>query len=143
MQNFQDKTIRELAKDCHTVEDVHEMLKGHFSDTLQQILEAEMDEHLGYEKHSVEGNNSGNSRNGYTGKNIKIRFGGTDIQVPWDRNGEFEPQDVRKYEKTSNELEDRIIAMYAKGMSTWDIEAHMQDIYGAQVSSSMVSKITD
>jgi len=143
MQDLQDKTIRELAKDCRTVEDVHEMLKNLFKDTLQGILEAELDNHLGYEKHSVEGNNTGNSRNGYSKKTIKTKYGETELSVPRDRNGEFEPKIIRKYETTSNQLEEQIIAMYAKGMSTRDIEDHMRDIYGIDVSPSMVSKITD
>ncbi len=143
MQDLKDKTIRELAKGCRTVDDVHEMLKNLFKDTLQQILEAEMEEHLGYKKHSPEGNNTGNSRNGYSKKTIKTRFGETEISVPRDRNGEFEPRIVRKYETTSNQLEEQIIAMYAKGMSTRDIEEHMRDIYGIDISPTMVSKITD
>jgi transposase-like protein len=143
MQNLQDKTIKELARNCRTVEDVNEMLKGLFKDTLQEIFEAEMEEHLGYKKHSVEGNNSGNSRNGYSEKTIKTRFGNTEIEVPRDREGDFKPQIIKKYERTSNQLEDQIIAMYAKGMSTRDIEDHMRDIYGIDVSPSMVSKITD
>lgn len=118
MQNLQDKTIKELARNCRTVEDVNEMLKGLFKDTLQEIFEAEMEEHLGYKKHSVEGNNSGNSRNGYSEKTIKTRFGNTEIEVPRDREGDFKPQIIKKYERTSNQLEDQIIAMYAKGMST-------------------------
>ena len=140
MQDIKDKTIKELAKDCRTVDDVHEMLKNLFRDTLQQILEAEMEEHLGYKKHSVEGINTGNSRNGYS---KKTRLGETVIDVPRDRNGEFEPRIVRKYETTSSQLEEQIIAMYAKGMSTRDIEEHMRDIYGIDVSPTMVSKITD
>lgn len=143
MQDLQDKTIRELAKDCRTVEDVHDMLKSLFKDTLQGILEAELDNHLGYEKHSIEGNNTGNSRNGYSKKNIKTKFGETELTVPRDRNGEFEPKIIKKYETTSNQLEEQIIAMYAKGMSTRDIEDHMRDIYGIDISPSMVSKITD
>jgi transposase-like protein len=143
MQDFKDKTIKELARDCRTVDDVHEMLKNLFRDTLQQILEAEMEEHLGYKKHSVEGINTGNSRNGYSKKTIKTRLGETVIDVPRDRNGEFEPRIVRKYETTSSQLEEQIIAMYAKGMSTRDIEEHMRDIYGIDVSPTMVSKITD
>jgi len=115
MQDLQDKTIRELAKDCRTVEDVHEMLKNLFKDTLQGILEAELDNHLGYEKHSIEGNNTGNSCNGYSKKNIKTKFGETELTVPRDRNGEFEPKIIKKYETTSNQLEEQIIAMYAKG----------------------------
>lgn len=143
MQNLQDMTIKELAKNCRTVEDVHEMLKNLFKDTLQQIFEAEMDEHLGYEKHSPKGNNSGNSRNGYSKKTIQTKFGKTEISVPRDRNGEFEPQIVKKYETTSNGIEDQIIAMYAKGMTTRDIEDHMRDIYGIDVSPTMISRITD
>ena len=143
MQDMQDKTIRELTKGCRSVEDVHEMLKNLFKDTLQEILEAELDNHLGYEKHSLEGNNTGNSRNGYSKKTIKTKFGETELTVPRDHNGEFEPKVIKKYETTSNQLEEQIIAMYAKGMSTRDIEDHMRDIYGIDVSPSMVSKITD
>jgi transposase-like protein len=143
MQDLKDRTIKELAKDCRTVDDVHEMLKNLFQDTLQQILEAELEEHLGYKKHSVEGINSGNNRNGYSKKTIKTRLGETVIDVPRDRNGDFEPRIVKKYETTSNQLEEQIIAMYAKGMSTRDIEEHMRDIYGIDVSPTMVSKITD
>jgi len=143
MQEVQDKTIRELAKDCKTVDDVHEMLKNLFKDTLQGILEAEVEDHLGYKKHSSDGINTGNSRNGYSRKTLKTRFGETELTVPRDRNGEFEPKIIRKYETTSNQLEEQIIAMYAKGMSTRDIEEHMRDIYGIDVSASMVSKITD
>ncbi|KUO64781.1 MAG: transposase [Gracilibacter sp. BRH_c7a] len=143
MENMQDKTIRELAKNCQTVEDVHNLLKNLFKNTLQTIFEAEMDAHLGYEKHSVEGNNSGNSRNGFSKKAIKTKFGQTELKIPRDRNGEFKPQIIKKYETTSNQLEEQIIAMYAKGMSTRDIEDHMRDIYGIDVSATMVSKVTD
>jgi putative transposase len=115
-----------------SVEDVHEMLKGLFKDTLQQIFEAEIEEHLGYKKHSVDGNNTGNSRNGYNKKTIQTKFGKTEIEVPRDRNGEFEPRIIGKYEKTSNQLEEQIIAMYAKGMSTRDIEDHMRENYCSQ-----------
>ncbi|NPV73803.1 MAG: IS256 family transposase, partial [Pelotomaculum sp.] len=88
MQNIMDKTIKELARECETVEDVHNMLKNLFKDTLQQIFEAEMDEHLGYKKHSPEGNNTGNSRNGYSKKTIQTKLGKTEIEIPRDRNGE-------------------------------------------------------
>lgn len=134
---------KELAKDCRSMEDIQEKLKDLFKDTLQEIFEAEMDEHLGYEKHDPSGNNSGNSRNGYSKKGVKTRYGKSEIDIPRDRNGEFEPQIVKKYESTSNQLEDQIVAMYAKGLSTRDIESHMQDIYGIDVSPTMVSRITD
>ncbi len=142
MQN-NSSLAKELAKNCRNMDDIHEKLKDLFKETLQQIFEAEMEEHLGYAKHDPSGNNSGNSRNGYSKKNIKTRFGNTEIDIPRDRNGEFEPQIVKKYETTSNQLEDQIIAMYAKGLSTRDIEKHMQDIYGIDISPTMVSKITD
>ena len=142
MQNT-SSLAKELAKDCRSMDDIHEKLKDLFKETLQQIFEAEMDEHLGYAKHDPAGNNTGNSRNGYRKKTVKTRFGQSEIEVPRDRNGEFEPQIVKKYESTSNQLEDQIIAMYAKGLSTRDIEKHMQDIYGIDVSPTMVSKITD
>lgn len=142
MQN-NSSLAKELAKNCRNMDDIHEKLKDLFKETLQQIFEAEMEEHLGYAKHDPSGNNSGNSRNGYSKKNIKTRFGNTEIDIPRDRKGEFEPQIVKKYETTSNQLEDQIIAMYAKGLSTRDIEKHMQDIYGIDISPTMVSKITD
>lgn len=75
-----------------------------------------MDDHIGYQKHDTAGNNSGNSRNGYSNKTIQTRHGNAELSIPRDRNGEFEPQIIKKYETTSNQLEDQIIAMYAKGM---------------------------
>ncbi|ABO50349.1 transposase, mutator type [Desulforamulus reducens MI-1] len=141
MQN--SSFIKELAKGCRTVEDVQEKLRDLFKDTLQEVFEAEMDEHLGYEKHDTAGINSGNNRNGYSKKNVKTTFGKTELEIPRDRNGEFEPQILKKYQTTSNQLEDQVIAMYGKGMSTRDIEDHMRDIYGIDVSPTMVSRITD
>ena len=84
-----------------------------------------------------------NNRNGYSKKNVKTTFGNTELEIPRDRNGEFEPQILKKYQTTSNQLEDQVIAMYGKGMSTRDIEDHMRDIYGIDVSPTMVSRITD
>jgi putative transposase len=141
MRNSSSSLAKELAKNCRSMDDIQEKLKDLFKETLQQIFEAEMEEHLGYAKHDPAGNNSGNSRNGYSQKTIKTRFGQSEIEVPIDRNGEFEPQIVKKYEKTSNQLEDQIIAMYAKGLSTRDIEKHMQDIYGIDVSPLWLVKL--
>ena len=147
MQNTSKVTTQtlaaEIAKDCRTVEDIQEMIKTLFRDTVQSVLEAEMEDHLGYEKHNVEGNNSGNSRNGYSKKKIKTNYGITELAIPRDRKAEFEPRIIKKYETTSNGIEDQIIAMYAKGMSTRDIEDQMRNIYGIDISPGMVSKITD
>jgi transposase-like protein len=143
MQSTSIQLAKELAKECKTVDDVQAKLRDLFGQTIEQLLEAEIDEHLGYVKHSQAGDNSGNSRNGYSKKTLKTRSGKTEIAVPRDRNGEFEPQVIRKYKTTASELEDQIIAMYAKGLSTRDIEAHIRDIYGVNISPTLVSRITD
>ena len=89
MQNERQKLVKELAKECTTVDDIHEKIRDLFKDTLQEIFEAEMEEHLGYQKHDNAGDNSSNSRNGYSKKTIKSRFGESEISIPRDRNGEF------------------------------------------------------
>ena len=132
-----------LAKECKDLNDVQSTLKSLFKDTIEEMLEAEMEEHLGYEKHSVAGNNSGNNRNGYNKKTIQSQFGESEIHIPRDRNGEFEPKIVEKYQTKTDNLERQIIAMYAKGMSNRDIEDHLRDIYGVEASASLISRITD
>jgi transposase-like protein len=142
-RNYGDMTIRELASQCESVDDVQAMIRELFKDTLQVIFEAEMDHHLGYSKNAIEGTNTGNSRNGYSKKTIKSKLGNTSLDIPRDRNGEFEPRIIKKHETALNGLDHQIIALYAKGMSTRDIEDHMRDIYGISVSPAMVSKVTD
>jgi transposase-like protein len=115
-----------------------------FARTMEAMLEAEMTEHLGYERYEAKGRNSGNSRNGHSKKKIRTSAGAeTDLTIPRDRNGEFEPQIVRKYASSSSELEDKIITMYAKGMSTRDITAALQEMYGMEVSAQTIANITD
>ena len=114
-----------------------------FASTLEQMLEAELSEHLGYEAYEAKGRNSGNNRNGKYAKKVRSSEGETTIQVPRDRNGEFEPQLVKKYIATTNELENKIIGMYAKGMSVRDIQETLQELYGVDVSPSTLSAITD
>jgi putative transposase len=132
-----------LSEECQSLGDVQDMLKHLFKGTIESMLEAEMDEHLGYEKHNIVGNNSGNSRNGYNRKTIKSELGETEIAVPRDRNGEFCPQLITKGQTRTDDLENRVLAMYSKGMSTRDIEDHLRDIYGVDASASMISRITD
>jgi len=132
-----------LAAECHDMADVQNLLKDLFKDAIETMLEGELDEHLGYEKYSAAGNNSGNSRNGYSQKMLKSEIGETSISVPRDRNGEFEPQVIGKRQTRTDDLENRVLAMYAKGMSTRDIEDHLRDIYGIEASASLVSRITD
>jgi len=101
-----------------TVEDIEDAIRELFRGTLEEILEAEMSEHLGYVKHDNGGDNSGNSRNGYSKKRVKTKQGEMEIAIPRDRNGEFEPKVVRKHQRDVSRLENQIITMYAKGMST-------------------------
>jgi putative transposase len=132
-----------ISEGCNTPAELTAKLKDLFSGALEKMLEAEMDEHLGYEKHSVLGNNSGNSRNGFGKKTIKSAWGESEISVPRDRNGTFEPQAIEKRQTRTDDIETRILAMYAKGMSTRDIEDHLRDIYGIEASASLISRITD
>jgi putative transposase len=140
MRQLSDKEMELVAlisNECTTPGDVTARLKNLFAGVLEKMLEAEMDEHLGYEKNSVAGNNSGNSRNGYySPKTIKSEWGEAEISVPRDRNGTFEPKAIEKRQTRTDEVEKRVLAMYAKGMSTRDIEDHLRDIYGIDASAS-------
>ena len=135
--------VRLLMADCQSTGDIQEKLKRLFAGTIEQMLEAEMDEHLGYDKNSILGNNSGNSRNGYNRKTVISDYGQAELVVPRDRNGDFEPKVLEKRQVRTDEIEQKIIAMYSKGMSTRDIEDSVREIYGADVSPTLVSKITD
>jgi len=138
--------IRQLIREYkpQSIADIQAMLKDMFADVLQKSLEAEMDEELGYSKYDYRNKETDNTRNGYSGKTLKTSMGEVELKVPRDRNGDFEPQIVKKRQTTMpNDLEERILSMYAKGMTTADIEAHMADVYGIEVSDTMVSRITD
>ncbi|WP_373432685.1 IS256 family transposase [Propionispora sp. 2/2-37] len=132
-----------LSEECATPAELTTKLKNLFAGALEKMLEAELEEHLGYEKNSALGNNSGNSRNGYGTKTIKSEWGESEISVPRDRNGTFEPQIIEKRQTRTEDIEGRILAMYAKGMSNRDIEDHLRDIYGVEASASLISRITD
>ena len=143
MNERKNELVELLATECASVEDVQAMLKSLFKGTLERVLEAEMDNHLGYIKHDNGGDHIGNSRNGYGVKTIQTDMGKTELRVPRDRNGEFEPKIIKKYQNKSDGIESQIIAMYSKGMSTRDIEDHLRDIYGIDVSPALISRITD
>jgi len=132
-----------VASECSTTQDITTTLKRLFAETLEQMLESEMDSHLGYEKHSSEGDHTGNSRNGYGKKTVKTEWGESEISVPRDRNGDFEPKVIEKRQTRTDEIESRIISMYAKGISTRDIEDQLHDIYGIEASPALISSITD
>jgi transposase-like protein len=114
-----------------------------FAHTIESMLETELSEQLGYEPYEAKGRNSGNSRNGRSPKKLRTSSGETTIQVPRDRNGDYEPQVVKKHVANTNELEDKIIGMYARGMSVRDIQDTLKELYGVEVSPSTLSAITD
>lgn len=115
-----------------------------FKQGIEAMLQAEIDEHLGYEKHSVEGYNSGNSRNGSSSKTVKTEsVGDLALSIPRDRNGSFEPGLIPKHSRMTDKLEDAIVGMYSRGMTTPDIEQQVAEIYGVSVSASTVSNITN
>jgi len=115
-------------------------------DVLENILEGEIEEHLGrnkYERTETNELSKKNYRNGYSSKNLRSSFGDVDLDIPRDRNAEFEPQIIKKYETVCTELDKKVISLYAKGMTTSDIQAEIEDLYGITISPSMVSRITD
>lgn len=120
---------------------IQDALKDLLGDTIKEMMEAEMDEHLGYE--SYERSENPNSRNGYKQKQIRSKYGETTLSVPQDRDSTFEPKIVKKRQKDISAIDDKIISMYAKGMTTRQISEMIEDIYGFEVSEGMVSDITD
>lgn len=123
--------------------DIQEMLKKLFGDTLQEMLEAELDHELGYTKYDYKNKQTDNSRNGYSSKTVKSNYGKVDLDVPRDRNGQFEPAVVKKNQTDISSIEDQVLSMYAKGMSTRDIERHLESLYGIDASPELISRITD
>lgn len=110
----------------------------------KEFYQGELEEELGYTKYDYRNKESNNSRNGYSSKKLKSSAGEIEVNVPRDRNGEYEPQVVKKHQNTiGQDLEAKIISMYAKGMTTSDIESHIEEIYGYQISDSSITRITD
>jgi len=145
MSTLTKEQVRELVRgnNFQSVNDISTYLKDIFRDMIQELLEAELEAKLGYSKDDTSNKNTDNSRNGYTPKTLKSEFGEVKIQVPRDRKGEFEPKVVPKYQRSVSGIEEKVIALYTRGMSTRDIEEQIQEIYGISLSAEMVSKITD
>jgi putative transposase len=137
-----EEVQRELAK-ATSIDDFYGkggIFSRLFGDTIEQMLEAELTEDLGYDRYDPEGRNSGNSRNGHYSRIMRTSAGDTEVKVPRDRNGEFQSELLKK---NSNEIEEKIIAMYARGTSTRDIQDMLDELYGISVSATTISKITD
>jgi putative transposase len=140
------KLIDKLLADYKKPEDIigeHGLLKQLTKALLERAMQAEMTEHLGYAKHDQAGNNSGNSRNGKTTKALKGDFGEVPLETPRDRNGTFEPKIVAKGQTRFTGFDDKIISMYARGMSTREIAGHLEEIYGVEVSAALISNVTE
>lgn len=140
-----DKLLDEMLKGKTPEEILGEggVLKGLTKRLVERALEGEMTTHLGYEKHAPEGRNSGNSRNGATGKRVLTGEGELEIEVPRDRNGEFDPQLVKKGQRRLPGFDEKVIALYARGLTTREIQGHLLDLYGVEVSPTLISNVTD
>src|SRR5215813_9754486 len=142
-----DKTlIDQLLKDYKRPEEIigeNGLLKQLTKAVLERALEAEMSEHLGYEKHDPGGHHQGNPRNGKSRKKLKGEFGELELETPRDRQATFDPKIVGKRQTRWTGFDDKIISMYARGMTTRDIQGHLEEIYGVEVSPTLISNVTD
>ena len=137
--------LRQFIKENNlkSVEDVQGALRDLFASTMQEMLEAELDTTLGYAKHDIRKKGTDNSRNGHSRKTLSSEYGEVEIAVPRDRKGEFEPEIIKKHQRKSAGIEEQIIAMYARGVSTRDIQSHLHELYGLEVSPTLISNVTD
>ena len=148
-ENERRAKIRELlqAANIGSMDDIQNLFKETIAEFMENGLEAELDDELGYSKYGYrqKAESGGtNSRNGHSSKHLRTGFGDVEVSVPRDRKGEFEPQVLKKNQTSiTQDIEEKILSMYAKGMTTSDIEAHIRDIYGLEVSDTTVSRITD
>ena len=138
--------IAELLKETPVKDgsDINAIMREMMSELLEGSLDGELEEDLGYSKYDYRNKETDNSRNGYSKKTMHSSYGDMDINIPRDRNGEFEPKIIQKHQNTiTQDMEEKIISMYAKGMSTGDIESHLNELYGIEISDSTISRITD
>jgi putative transposase len=147
---MEDKTKLESALDelltGQTTEEIvgpKGLLKQLTKALIERAMNAELNHHLGYQKHAPEGRGTGNSRNGRSRKKVQGDFGSVEIEVPRDRNGTYDPKIIPKHERRFTGFDQKILSMYARGMTTRDIQSHLEEIYGVEVSPSLISEVTD
>ena len=146
MDEIKPELVDELLKGYEKPEDVigeNGLLKRLTKALLERALNAELTHHLGYEKHDPAGHNSGNSRNGVSSKTVKGEFGEIVVDTPRDRNGSFEPQIPGKHQTRFEGFDNKILSLYARGMTTREIQGHLQEMYGVEVSPTLISDVTD
>ena len=145
-ENARRAKIRELllSSNISSMDDIQDLFKETIAEFMENGLEAELDDELGYGRYDYRNKDTDNSRNGHSSKTLRTSYGDVEVAVPRDRKGEFEPQLLKKNQTSvSQDIEEKILSMYAKGMTTGDIETHIQDIYGIEVSDTTISRITD
>lgn len=138
------KTVKQFIQE-HDIRDIvqlNALLKQISGVFIEELLEAERDEHLGYDRYQQTAEPKSNARNGYSKKRVRSAHGQVDLDIPRDRTGSFEPTVVKKHQRDISELEDKVISMYAKGMTVRDIQSHLADIYGAEISPQSISNLT-
>ncbi len=138
-----EKLVDQIASQIKTQDHLADFSRLLIKATVERVMAAELEEHLGYAKYSPEGHNTGNSRNGSTSKNIKGDFGEVEVKVPRDRNSDFVPQLIAKGQTRLNKLDQQILTLYARGMTTRDIAEAIHEMYGAEVSPTLISKVND
>ena len=145
-ENARREAIRELLQmsNIESMEDIQDLFKETIATFMEAGLESELDDELGYDRYDYKNKQTDNSRNGHSQKTLRTSFGDVEVDIPRDRKGEFDPQLLKKGQTSiSQDIEAKILSMYAKGMTTGDIESHIRDIYGVEVSDTTVSRITD
>ena len=145
-ENERRAKIRELlqASNISSMDDIQNLFKETIAEFMENGLDAELDDELGYRKYDYKNKDTDNSRNGHSSKTLRTSFGDVEVSVPRDRKGEYEPQLLKKNQTCiSQDIEEKILSMFAKGMTTSDIETHIRDIYGIEVSDTTVSRVTD
>lgn len=145
-KSIDNELIDSLLKNYKKPEDLigeNGLLKQLTKQLLERAMAAELTEHVGYDKHDASGNNSGNSRNGKSAKTIKGTFGELALETPRDRNGTFEPQIIEKHQTRFTGFDKNILSLYARGLSTREIQQHLEEIYGVEVTAGLISSVTD
>ena len=138
-----DKLVDQIVGQIKTQDDLADLSRQLLKAAVERVMATELEDHLGYSKHSPEGHNTGNSRNGHSKKTLKGDFGEIEVKTPRDRNGEFSPQLIAKGQTRINKLDQQILALYARGMTTRDIADALLEMYDAEVSPGLISKVTD
>lgn len=139
------KEVRRLMKEgkLKDISDIQNLLKAQFKDLIEAMLEGEIEHELGYSKYDYKNKDTFNSRNGKRSKKVKSDYGEIEIDVPRDRAGDFEPKILKKNQRDVSSIDDQVLSMYAKDMSVRDIQNHLNNLYGIEVSPTMISNITD